>query len=74
VGQRGFLRLAHVLQQRAGGADRERQVVGAEAAQVERAELVGEQPGGARELEVPGWTHTLFAARQGVRNDIRKFA
>ena len=48
VRQRGLLRLAHVLQQRAGGGDRQRQIVGAEAAQVERAELVREQARGAR--------------------------
>ena len=43
--------------------DRQRQVVGAEAAQVERAELVGQQARGAGELEVPGRAHALLAVR-----------
>jgi hypothetical protein len=61
VRQRGLLRLAHVLQQCACRADRQRQVVGAEAAKVERAELIRQQPRGARELEMPGRADALFA-------------
>ena len=47
--------------------DRERQVVGAEAAQVERAELIGEQARGAGELEVPRRPHALRALRDARR-------
>ena len=64
VRQRGPLRLAHVLQQGARGADRQRQIVGAEAAQVERAELVREQARGAGKFEMPGRTHARFAVQQ----------
>ena len=71
----GLLRVAHVLQQRAGGADRERQLVGAEALEVERAELVGQQPRGARQLEVPGRTRAhgrAVRAEVGVACDLRQ--
>ncbi len=61
VRQRGLLCLAHVLQQRAGRGDRERQIVGAEATQIERAELVREHARGAREFEVPGRAYALLA-------------
>ena len=64
VRQRGLLGLAHVLQQRAGGRDRQWQVVRAEAAQVERAELIGQQARGAGELEMPGRTHARRAIDQ----------
>ncbi len=56
------LRVAYVLQQRAGGADAERQLVGAKAPEVESAELVGQQPRGARELEMPGRTRAHGSA------------
>ena len=64
VRQRGFLRVAHVLQQRARGRDGQRQVVGAEAAQIQRAELVGQQARGARQLEMPGRPHACRAIEQ----------
>ncbi len=66
-----LLRVAHVLQQRAGGADRQRQLVGAEALQIERAELVGEQARGARELEVPGRPRAQRRARARQRTRCR---
>src|SRR5205823_4936155 len=68
VRQRRFLRVAHVLQQRSGSCDRERQLVGTEALQVERAELVGEEARGARELEVPGRSRAQRSpgAREGL--------
>src|SRR5205814_1178595 len=68
VRQRRFLRVAHVLQQRSRGGDRERQLVGTEALQVERAELVGEEARGARELEVPGRSRAQRGpgAREGL--------
>ncbi len=54
VRNRGLLRVLHVLKQRAGSADGERQLVRAEAFEVERAELIREQARGARQLEIPG--------------------
>ena len=56
VRQRGALRVAHVLEQRAGRADRKRQFIGAEAAQVERSELVGQRARG-------GWPARNATAR-----------
>jgi len=53
VGQGGLLRLAQVVEQAAGGADRERLVGEAEAREVAGAELLAEQPLGAPGLEVP---------------------
>src|SRR5262249_42072725 len=53
VRYRRFLSVAHVLQERAGGADGERQLVGAESFQIEGTHLVGEQARGTRQLEVP---------------------
>ena len=66
-GRAAALGIAHVLQQRAGGADRERQLVGAEAAQVEGAELIGQQARGAGEIKMPGGTladHRASAGRE----------
>ena len=40
---RGFLRVAHVLQESAPCADRQRKIVGAETSQIERTQLVGQQ-------------------------------
>ena len=54
VGNGGLLCVADVLQERAGGRDGERQIVGTESFQVESAELVGQQTRCAGELEVPG--------------------
>ena len=67
VRQRGFLRLAHVLQQGAGGGDRQRQIVGTKAAQVERAQLIGQQARGAGQLEVPGRAHARGAIQQRAK-------
>ncbi len=64
VRQGGLLRLAHVLQQCARGRDGQRQVVCAEAAQVECTQLVGEQARGARQLEVPRRPHARRAVDQ----------
>ena len=44
VGQGGSLGVTHVLQQRAGGADSKWQLVRAEAPEVERAELIRQEP------------------------------
>ena len=54
VGQRRALRVAYELQQRARRADGERQLGGAVAREVERAELRGQQPRRSLGLEVPG--------------------
>ena len=48
------LRVAHVLQQRARGAQCQRQFIDAETAKIERAELIGQQPGGCGQFEMPG--------------------
>jgi len=68
--QRRLLRVAHVLQQGAGGTDRERQFIDAEAAKIQRAQLIGQHPRGARQVEMPGRTRTnhwlLATARQDV--------
>src|SRR6185295_13038968 len=63
VGQGGLLCLPYELQERAGGRNGEWQIVRSEAAQIERAELVGQQARGARELEMPRRPHALGAAR-----------
>ncbi len=65
--ERGALCVTHVLQQRARGADRQRQLVRPEALEIESAELVGEQPRGARELEVPGRARTQHHAGRRER-------
>ena len=65
----GLLRVAHILQQRAGGADGERQLIRAEALQIERAELIREQARRARQLEVPGRARAQRGA--GARDVVR---
>ena len=71
VRQRRLLRVAHVLQQRPGGTDCERQIIRAEALQIERTELVGQQARGAGELEVPRRTHPQCRARSRDGLDAR---
>ncbi len=56
VRQGAFLRIASVLQQCPGRADRERQVLAAEAGEVLRAELRRQRTVRAVAQEMPGWT------------------
>ncbi len=53
VRHRGFLSVAHILQQRTGGADGQGKIVCPKALQIECAQLVREQPRSAGQLEVP---------------------
>ena len=70
-GKRGFLRVAHVLQQRARGPDGQRQLVRAEAPEVQGTELIGQQVRCARQLEVPG---RPAAQRRALAHQLRACA
>ena len=63
VRHRGFLRVAHVLQQRTGGADRERHARAAEARQVARAELLGQRARAQVGSKCQGGAQPPWAAR-----------
>ena len=54
MGQGGALRVSDVLQQGAGRGDGQRQLVDAEAAQIQRAELVGKGARGGGQIVMPG--------------------
>ena len=54
VRQRPALRVAHILKECAGGADRETEVLGAESGEVLGAELLIQRPPGGILLEMPG--------------------
>ena len=62
-GKRGLLRVAHILQQASGRADRERSSAEAEACEVTSTELLAELALRTRCLEVPGWS----LAQAGLR-------
>ena len=64
MGQGGALGVADELQQGASGADRERQLRGAVARKVERAQLCNERARGGLGLEMPGRTPPRLTGRQ----------
>jgi hypothetical protein len=67
VRQRCLLGVAHVLQQCAGGGYRERQLIRAKALEIERAELIREQPRRAGQFEIPRWPGTQ---RRAIAPDV----
>ena len=60
-----LLCFANVLQQRPRGGYRQRQLIGTEAFEVERTQLIRQESRGARELEMPGRTRTQRAPAAG---------
>src|ERR1700716_4197328 len=58
MGDGGLLGVADILHECAGCADRQGEVVGSEALEVEGAKLVGQQARRAGQFEVPGGTGT----------------
>jgi hypothetical protein len=69
---RGFLRLADVLQQRAGGADGKRQLIGTESSEIERPQLIGQEARGTGEFKMPGWSgaHHALVAGEILRGQV----